>query len=101
MCDAIGRAIDGAITRRPIAGGAGLGAGALASIFGAPMSAAEIAQQQERVAQAKSAASSFSTRLMLLGTAGGPTWWPNMSRRSMSSCLVVGDAVYIVDCGDG
>src|SRR5258708_30122030 len=102
MCDIIGGGMGRAIARRRlVAGGAGFGAGALASVFGAPMSAAEIAQQQERIAQAKSAASSFSTCLVLLGTAGGPTWWPNTSRRSMSSALVVGDAVYMVDCGDG
>jgi hypothetical protein len=65
------------------------------------MAAAEIAQQRERIAQAKSAASSFNTRLMLLGTAGGPIWWPNTSRCSISSALVVGDAIYMVDCGDG
>jgi ribonuclease BN (tRNA processing enzyme) len=41
------------------------------------------------------------TRLLLLGTAGGPTYWPNTDRHSTSSALVVGDAVYLVDCGDG
>jgi ribonuclease BN (tRNA processing enzyme) len=37
----------------------------------------------------------------LLGTAGGPVWWPNCDREGISSALVVGDAVYVVDCGDG
>jgi ribonuclease BN (tRNA processing enzyme) len=102
MCDIIGRAIDAAVTRRRLlAGAAAVGAGALASMFGTPASAAEIAQQQKRVTSAASAAGSFDTRLMLLGTAGGPTWWPNTDRRSMSSALVVGDALYMVDCGDG
>jgi ribonuclease BN (tRNA processing enzyme) len=102
MCDIIGQAIDRAVTRRRLlAGAAAVGAGALASVFGTPASATEIAQQQVRVAQARSAASSFDTRLMLLGTAGGPTWWPNTNRRSVSSALVVGDALYMVDCGDG
>jgi ribonuclease BN (tRNA processing enzyme) len=102
MCDIIGQAIDRAVTRRRLlAGAAAVSAGALASVFGTPASATEIAQQQVRVAQARSAASSFDTRLMLLGTAGGPTWWPNTNRRSVSSALVVGDALYMVDCGDG
>jgi ribonuclease BN (tRNA processing enzyme) len=48
-----------------------------------------------------SAPSPFATRLLLLGTAGGPTYWPNTNRRSTSFALVVGDAVYLVDCGDG
>jgi hypothetical protein len=93
MCDIIREAIDCAITRRRLlSGAAAVGAGALASIFGTPASATEIALQQERVAQAHSTASSFDTRLMLLGTAGGPAWWPNTNRRSVSSVLVVGDA---------
>jgi len=53
MCDIIGEAIDSAITRRRLlSGAAAVGAGVLASIFGTPASATEIAQQQERVAQA-------------------------------------------------
>jgi ribonuclease BN (tRNA processing enzyme) len=99
MCDLIGRAIDQAIERRRLLGGAG--ASVLAAVFGTPTSAAELAQQQERIAQARSAAAPFGTRLILLGTAGGPTYWTNTSRRSTSSALVVGDAVYLVDCGDG
>jgi hypothetical protein len=87
MCDIIGQAIDCAVTRRRLlAGAAAVGAGALTSVFGTPASATEIAQQQVRVAQARSAASSFNTRLMLLGTAGGPTWWPNTNRRRVISC---------------
>ena len=99
MCDSIGRAINEAIERRRLLGGTG--ASLLAAVLGTPASAAEIAQQEARIAQAKSAAAAFDTRLLLLGTAGGPTYWPNTNRRSTSSALVVGDAVYLVDCGDG
>lgn len=99
MCELIGRAIDQAIARRRLLGGAG--AGVLAAVLGKPASAADTAQRQARIAQAKSAAAPFGTRLLLLGTAGGPTYWPNTNRRSTSSALVVGDAVYLVDCGDG
>ena len=99
MCELIGRAIEQAIQRRVLLGSAG--ASVLAAVFGTPASAAEVAQQQERIAQARSAAAPFGTRLLLLGTAGGPTYWTNTSRRSTSSALVVGDAVYLVDCGDG
>ena len=99
MCDLIGQAINEAIERRRLLGGAG--ASILAAVLGKPASAAEVAQQEVRIAQAKSAAAAFNTRLLLLGTAGGPTYWPNTNRRGTSSALVVGDAVYLVDCGDG
>jgi ribonuclease BN (tRNA processing enzyme) len=39
------------------------------------------------------------TRLVLLGTAGGPSVHPD--RAGVSSALVVQDAVYLVDCGHG
>jgi ribonuclease BN (tRNA processing enzyme) len=39
--------------------------------------------------------------VVLLGTAGGPTWWPDTERFGISSAVVVGDAVYLVDCGEG
>ena len=39
------------------------------------------------------------TRLVLLGTAGGPT--PKVSRAAPAQAIVVGDRVYLVDCGDG
>ena len=39
------------------------------------------------------------TRLVLLGTAGGPT--PKVSRAAPAQAVVVGDRIYLVDCGDG
>jgi ribonuclease BN (tRNA processing enzyme) len=39
------------------------------------------------------------TRLVLLGTAGGPT--PKVDRAAPAQAVVVGDAMYLVDCGDG
>lgn len=39
------------------------------------------------------------SRLILLGTAGGPT--PKASRAAPSQAIVVDGAVYIVDCGNG
>jgi ribonuclease BN (tRNA processing enzyme) len=39
------------------------------------------------------------TRLVLLGTAGGPT--PKLERAAPAQAIVVGDRVYLVDCGDG
>jgi ribonuclease BN (tRNA processing enzyme) len=39
------------------------------------------------------------TRLVLLGTAGGPR--PRVTRSAPAQAIVVGDTVYVVDCGDG
>jgi ribonuclease BN (tRNA processing enzyme) len=39
------------------------------------------------------------TRVVLLGTSGGPS--PKRPRSAPANAVVVGDAVYIVDCGDG
>ena len=38
-------------------------------------------------------------RLVLLGTAGGPT--PKRSRSAPAQAIRVGEAVYVVDCGNG
>ena len=38
-------------------------------------------------------------RLILLGTGGGPT--PKKNRSAPALAIVVNDAVYVVDCGDG
>jgi len=43
----------------------------------------------------------YRTRLVLLGTMGGVSWWPNSDRASSSSALVVGDAIYLIDLGQG
>jgi ribonuclease BN (tRNA processing enzyme) len=39
------------------------------------------------------------TRLVLLGTAGGPT--PKAKSAAPAQAVVIGDRVYLVDCGDG
>jgi ribonuclease BN (tRNA processing enzyme) len=48
---------------------------------------------------AKTATAADKTRLILLGTAGGPT--PKVTRAAPAQAIVVGDRVYLVDCGDG
>ena len=52
-----------------------------------------------RVQTQPSVPSPARTRLVLLGTAGGPT--PKASRSAPAQAIVVGDRVYLVDCGDG
>lgn len=50
-------------------------------------------------ASQKARAQPSRTRLVLLGTAGGPT--PKVSRAAPAQAIVVGDRIYLVDCGDG
>jgi ribonuclease BN (tRNA processing enzyme) len=50
-------------------------------------------------AVARAAQDSPRTRLVLLGTAGGPT--PKAKSAAPSQAIVVGDRMYLVDCGDG
>lgn len=42
---------------------------------------------------------SSATEVILLGTSGGPRW--RRDRAGIASALVVGDALYLVDCGYG
>lgn len=46
-----------------------------------------------------SGSSAVSTRLVLLGTGGGPMF--SESRHGPSSAVVIGNRVYLVDCGNG
>jgi ribonuclease BN (tRNA processing enzyme) len=45
------------------------------------------------------AAQTPASRLILLGTAGGPT--PKKTRSGPAQIIVIGDRGYVVDCGDG
>jgi ribonuclease BN (tRNA processing enzyme) len=51
------------------------------------------------LASARLTARDAATRLILLGTGGGPT--PKILRSAPAQAIVVGDAIYVVDCGDG
>lgn len=42
-----------------------------------------------------------ATRVVLLGTAGGPTWYGENSPHGISSAVIVNDRAYIVDFGSG
>ena len=52
-----------------------------------------------RLARAQAGGAPSRTRLVLLGTAGGPT--PKATRAAPAQAIVAGDRVYLVDCGDG
>lgn len=102
MCDCIGKALELGMSRRGFLGAGWKMAGAgLPLLMGVPASAAEVDQRSQAMAESRAKAQRHGTRLVLLGTAGGPVWWPNCDREGISSALVAGDAVYVVDCGDG
>lgn len=68
------------------------GAGALAAIG---LHGAHVGAQRMPHTDTRGAAS----RLILLGTAGGPTPKPN--RAAPAQAIVVGDTCYVIDCGNG
>ena len=74
---------------------------ALASFMCTPVQAAADIQREVEMAQATAPVDQPKSRLLLLGTAGGPSWWPTTDRCSFSSAVIVGDATYLVDCGEG
>lgn len=43
--------------------------------------------------------SNARTRLVLLGTAGGPNWWLDDHRCGIASAVAVGDRYYLVEPG--
>ncbi|GGL41937.1 MBL fold metallo-hydrolase [Nocardia jinanensis] len=99
MCEPFG-AVDW-MSRRGLFKGAAVAAGATAGA--AVTGAAPAAAVARPVIRGGNDAEGYRTRLVLLGTAGGPTWWTGSDRHraGISSAVVVGDAVYLVDCGEG
>lgn len=99
MCTIIDDATRRAISRRGLLGGAsGVAALTALGLAGAPAAEA---------AAAASAAGGplyddrFRTKVVFLGTAGGPVWWPGTDREGISTAVVVDGTVYLVDFGDG
>jgi ribonuclease BN (tRNA processing enzyme) len=66
---------------------------------GVAAAAAMTARPTPIVAMPTHQRSTSASRLILLGTAGGPTPKPN--RAAPAQAIVVGDATYIIDCGNG
>jgi ribonuclease BN (tRNA processing enzyme) len=98
MCEIISQAAESALSRRRLlGGGAALAVGATsAAVLGG--TASEAAASSPAPAHGRH---DSRTQLVLLGTAGGPPWWPGTTREGIGSALVVDDAVYVVDFGDG
>jgi ribonuclease BN (tRNA processing enzyme) len=101
MCNVIGLAVPQALTRRSFIAGSAAAASLIAPIMRSAVAGDGSLDTRIQLAQSSGDASSSRTRLILLGTSGGPTWWPNSDRRGISSAVAVGDAYYLVDCGEG
>ena len=97
MCQEVGFAVRLALSRRGLlkAGAGASMAAASLMLGGLPVTAGAA------VADAGEGAQDFDTRLILLGTAGGPAWFPGSSRHGIASALQVRELTYMVDCGDG
>src|SRR5436853_788386 len=58
-----------------------------------------VALAHKSMAQTSAASSKAGTRLITLGTSGGPS--PRPRRAQSSNVLIVNGALYVVDAGDG
>lgn len=97
MCMIIGEAGRRGISRRRFLKGAGTLAAAPLLVGAAPRLTPSLF---EPVAAAEHAGRSH-TRVVLLGTAGGPVWYPGTKRVGISSALAVGEKFYLIDLGNG
>lgn len=66
---------------------------------GAGLSLLALATRPAHTAFALPADAKTKSRLILLGTAGGST--PKRDRSAPASAIVIGNAIYVIDCGDG
>lgn len=97
MCDIANDAAKQALlSRRGILGGMGaVGAAAGLSAAASTAAAASPAGPGSRPG------GRHRTELVLLGTGGGPVWWPGTEREGIGSAVVVDGEVYLVDFGEG
>lgn len=94
MCGSVNDLARATLSRRGLFAGAGTAAvGASLSGAAGPAGAAP--------ATAPRTARGHRTQLVLLGTSGGPAYWPGSTRAGIASAVVVGDRFYLVDCGSG
>src|SRR5437899_7750998 len=101
MCNLIGLAVRQALTRRGFIAGSAVGASLIAPMMCSAVAGDGRLDTRIQLAQSSGDAANSWTRLLLLGTAGGPTWWPNSDQCGISSAVAVGDAYYLVECGWG
>lgn len=99
MCDGIRKALDCGVSRRALL--ASLTAGAGTAAVGATPAQARGTSPAPEESRAPLRADGHETRLILLGTAGGPPWWPGSTRQGIASAVAVGNHYYVIDAGDG
>lgn len=99
MCIDLPDRLDTAVGRRSLIAGIGLGAAGLAltACTADGASADPVAQRKF----GPPPPSDSTTKLVLLGTAGGPAYWPGTENAGIASALVVGDRYYLIDAGHG
>ncbi|WP_246633636.1 MBL fold metallo-hydrolase [Pseudonocardia nigra] len=85
--------------RRSLLQAGAVGIGALTAASAMPAVASASVARAPTGQQTSRRADRCRTRLVLLGTAAGPS--PRMGRLGMASALVVGDRAYLVDAGRG
>ncbi len=103
MCGCLGVLLRHATNRRTMLAATAVGIAGMSLTAESAQAAEDEAERratETRRLVAESAKGARS-RVILLGTAGGPTFWPGSTRVGISSAVVVGDAAYLVDCGSG
>jgi ribonuclease BN (tRNA processing enzyme) len=81
------------LSRRGVLAG---GTGVTAAVLGLPGASAATGGARRR-----RSAEGHRTQLVLLGTSGGPAYWPGTTRAGIASAVLVGDRYYLVDTGAG
>ena len=82
------------LSRRDLLRAAGVVAGVGAVAAALPQASAAASPQPT------SNADGYRTRAVLLGTLGGPIWFPGTDRAGIATALAVGNATYLIDLGD-
>ena len=98
MCDVVNHLASAGVSRRNLLTSLGVGSVALATSAG-PASAAGSLSAERLYGPVDPG--DARTRLVLLGTSGGPPYWPGEHRSGIASAVVVGDRYYLVDAGHG
>lgn len=101
MCDVLGRLHTAGVSRRKLLASFAVGATAVAATACSPGADTAVAAPTPDRRVAPEPYRGQRTRLVLLGTSGGPPYWPGSEREGISSAVVVGDRYYLVDAGHG
>jgi len=104
MCDIVGQAVRAGVSRRNVLR-ATLGGAAVLGVAACSGNTGPAANQPSAAGTPAPAgppsAEGARTQLILLGTSGGPPYWPGSDREGIASALLVGDRYYVVDAGAG